>query len=330
MADLPLSFAACEYDHVRDLAEGRVKAKGIEIIPMLFEEPHFVFQRAMKYEDFDIAEMSFGRYISMVSRRANDMTAIPVFPSRVARISSFYVPSGSKLKSPGDLKGKRVGIPEWTQTASIYSRGWLAESCGVDLKSIEWVQTGVDEPGRPEPSPVKLPKGIRVRPDAEYSLSELLVDGGIDCAMTALPPKPFRDGDGRVRRLVKDSKKAEIAYFKETGIFPIMHVIAVRNEVLAGHPWVAVNLLEAFEQSKRNAIERTLRGSHSAYPIPWGYDAALEARELFGGDVFPYGLEPNRTTIESFLRFGHAQGVAHRKLKPEDLFVPSTLERILT
>lgn len=326
MADLNLSFATCDYDHVRDIVDGRIKPQGVEITPMVFEEPHLIFHRMTRYNDFDISEMSFGRYISLVSQGANEMTAIPVFPSRVARISSFYVRAGSTVKRPEDLAGKRVGVPEWAQTATIYARGWLAETVGVDLKSIDWIQTGIDEPGRPEPVKIKLPRGIKVTPVTDASLSQMLLSGDIDCAITALPPKPFRDGDRRVKRLVKNSRRAEETYYKETGVFPIMHVLTILNDVLEDHPWVAGNLMDAFEAAKSASLRRAFSSSHAIYPIPWGADSAHAMKDLFGGDVWPYGLEPNRLTIEAFLRFGHAQGVCHRKVAPEELFVPQSMD----
>ena len=144
MPNLSLSLAACDYDHLRDLFTGSVKAQGIDIIPMVFDEPHHIFHRASNFTDFDIHEMSFGRYVSLVSQKKNLITALPVFPSRVARQSAFYVLSDSKIKTPKDLEGKRIGIPEWTQTATIYARGWLEETVGVDLRKIKWFQTGVD------------------------------------------------------------------------------------------------------------------------------------------------------------------------------------------
>ena len=330
MSDLNLSFATCDYDHVRDIVDGRIKPQGIEITPMVFDEPHLIFHRMTRYSDFDISEMSFGRYISLVSQGTNEMTAIPVFPSRVARISSFYVRAGSRVKRPEDLAGKRVGVPEWAQTATVYARGWLAETVGVDLKSIDWVQTGVDEPGRPEPVKLKLPRGMKVTPATHASLSEMLLTGEIDCAITALPPKPFREGDRRVKRLVRNYRRAEEAYYKDTGVFPIMHVVTVLNDVLENYPWVAGNLMDAFETAKRASLHRAFASSHAIYPVPWGGDHAHRMKDLFGDDIWPYGLAPNRATIEAFLRFGHAQGVCHRKVTPEELFVPQTLDAATT
>ena len=330
MPNLKLSLASCDYDHLRDLFTGRVKPEGIDIIPMIFDEPHHIFHRASNFTDFDIHEMSFGRYISLVSQQKNEMTALPVFPSRVARQSAFYVRQDTKIKTPKDLKESSIGIPEWTQTATIYARGWLAETEGIDLRTIKWIQTGVDEPGRPEPSNPILPNGIEVRSVTDRSLSEMILAGDIDCVLTALPPKPVRDGDLRIKRLITNARELEQQYYHETGIFPIMHLICVKNEVLEKYPWVAMNLMDAFEKAKNNAIRRALKESHSIYPIPWGFAYAEMARGMFQGEIWPYGLEPNRPTLEAFLRYGYDQGVAHHKLKPEELFAPQTINRATT
>ena len=325
MSKIPLSLAACNYDHFRDLFTGSVEAEGIDLVPMIFDEPHHIFHRASNFTDFDIHEMSFGRYISLVSQRQNKMTALPVFPSRVARQSAFYVRSDTKIRAPEDLEGKRIGIPEWTQTATIYARGWLSETLGLDLRTIEWFQTGVDEPGRSEPSNPNIPDGVNITAVSDSSLSEMIMNGNIDCALTALPPKPFRDGNDSIRRLIVNSREVEESYYKETGIFPIMHLICVKNDILEKHPWVAMNLYDAFEEGKNHSIRRALKGSHSIYPVPWGFASAEEMFDLFDGDIWPYGLEPNRATLEAFLRFGYSQGVAHREMRPEELFAPQTI-----
>ena len=299
----------------------------IDLPPLLSNEPHLIFHQATHFSDFDVCELSFGRYTSLVSTGDNDKIALPVFPSRVPRIGALYVRAGSKIKRPEDLAGARIGLPEWAITAAVYAKGWLHNHIGIDLAGINWFQTGIDEPGRPAPVKLKLPVGVAVTHVPDRSLTDMLLAGDIDCVITALPPKPFREGSTKIRRLVKDSQKAEIDYYQATGIFPIMHVVAVRKSILETHPWVAVSLMDAFEAAKNNALTRALRGSHSIYPVPWGYDAALKARALFGDDFWPYGLEKNRKTIEAFVTFAHQQGVAHRKVAPEELFVPQSLDR---
>jgi 4,5-dihydroxyphthalate decarboxylase len=264
--------------------------------------------------------MSMGKYCSLVSQDDRSVAAIPVFPSRVFRHSSIYVRRDGGLRSFADLKGKRIGIPEWAQTASIYTRGMLAEEYGVRLQDVEWVQAGVNQPGRREKVELRLPAGVRYAPRPDSSLDAMLLSGEIDAAMTAHAPPSYDAGDKRVTRLAEDYRPVEEAYYKKTGIFPIMHVMALRREVLERFPWVATNLLEAFEAAKQRSLARALEITASRFPIPWITEMAARSCALFGGDPMPYGIEANRVTLDAFLRFAHEQGVCHKRLAPEDLF----------
>jgi 4,5-dihydroxyphthalate decarboxylase len=326
MQKLNLSLAIGPYDHVRDLLDGTVCPDGIELNPMVYDHPSHIFHRATNFGDFDVCELSFGRQISLVSKGLNQMVAIPVFPSRMGRISGFYVHADSGITDPKDLSGKRIGVPEWAMTATIFGRGWLAEHIGVDLASIDWVQAGSDAPGRREPVGLNLPEGIRLRAITDRSLTEMLLSGDIDCLLSAQAPKPMRDGDKRIVRLVSDYQSAERNYYLETGIYPIMHLLAIRKSVYEAHPWVAVNLFEAFSAAKNAAMSRLPRVNHSVYPVPWIQDYVAELKTLFGDDLWPYGLAANRPTIEAFLRFGADQGVCHRHVEPEEMFAAQTLD----
>lgn len=321
MAPLKLTFAASEYDHFHDLISGTVAAEGIELnsLNLTIEE---IFFRFTKFREWDVSEMSMGKYVSLKSQGGESITAIPVFPSRVFRQSSLYIRADSSLKGAGELAGKRIGIPEWAQTASIYTRGWLAHQVGVPLAEIEWVQAGVNQPGRVEKVELRLPDGIRYRPEPERNLNDMLLAGDIDVAMSAHPPEAAENGSGEIVRLYPNYREIEEAYYRETGIFPIMHVIALRGDTFQANRWIAMNLLKAFEEAKRNAMRRAQEITATRFPFAWCFDAAAEARTLFGDDFFPYGIESNRTTLEAFLRYGFEQGVCHRKIAPEDLFPP--------
>ena len=321
MPPLTLTFAASEYDHFHDLVSGEVAAEGIELnyLRLTIEE---IFFRFTRFREWDVSEMSMGKYISLKSQGDGSIAAIPVFPSRVFRQSSLYVRADSPLKGAGELAGKRIGIPEWAQTASIYTRGWLAHQVGVPLTEIEWIQAGVNQPGRVEKVELRLPAGIRYRPEPQRSLNDMLLVGDIDVAMSAHPPEAAEDGSGRIVRLYPNYREIEEAYFRETGIFPIMHVIALKGDTFEANRWIAMNLLKAFEEAKRNALQRAQEITATRYPFAWCFDAAAEARTLFGEDFFPYGIEPNRKTLEAFLQYGFEQGVCHKKIVPEDLFPP--------
>lgn len=316
---LVLSLAISAYDHVRDLTAGDVRAQGIALNSLHFEVEE-IFHRFTRYREWEVSEMSMGKYSSLVSQGDTGVAAIPVFPSRVFRHSSLYIRRDGPVRSVEDLRGKRVGLPEWAQTAAVYTRGMLVHEYGIGLDEIEWVQAGVGQPGRQEKVALKLPRGVRYQQRPDSSLDRLLLSGEVDAVMSAHAPPSFEAGDPRLARLFPDYRPVEEAYFRKTGIFPIMHVIAVRREVLDRFPWVATNLLEGFEAAKQRSLARASEITASRFPVPWIAAIAEHGRELFGGDPMPYGIEANRTTLAAFLRFGYEQGVCHRLLAPEDLF----------
>jgi 4,5-dihydroxyphthalate decarboxylase len=321
MPPLPLTLAISEYDHVRDLVSGRVKPEGIELRALVLPIEE-IFYRFTLHREWDVSEMAMGKYVSLLSQGDTSLTAIPVFPSRMFRHSSIYVRSDGPVKTPADLRGRRVGIPEWAQTAAIYSRGLLVHQYGLALADIAWVQAGVNEPGRTEKVALKLPAGVAVERPAEKTLNGMLLAGELDAVMTAHAPAAFEAGDIRVRRLFEDFMPVELAYWRATGIFPIMHCIAIQSRVHEAHPWVAMNLLTAFEAAKRRSVARVFEARASRFPIPWSSERASLVAPLFGGEYWPYGIEANRVTLEAFLAYAHEQGVCHRLLTPEELFPP--------
>ncbi|VVD89925.1 4,5-dihydroxyphthalate decarboxylase [Pandoraea iniqua] len=319
MSKLTLSLAVNDYDHVRDLLSGRVAAEGIELVPSVLPVEE-IFYRTTHFQEWDLSEMSLAKYTALRSQGDDRLIGLPVFPSRVFRLSSLYVRSDGSVRSPADLRGKRVGVPEWAQTAAVYSRGWLAHEQGVALEDIEWVQGGVNQAGRREKVDVQLPAGVRYRPSPDRSLTALLLDGEIDAILSARPPAPPPGRQGEVVRLFKDFAAEERAYFGKTGIFPIMHLIVMRREVFAANRWIAGNLLKAFSQAKDASIARLDDITCSHFPLPWMSEHAASARAMFGADPWPYGIAANRTTLDAFLRFAFEQGVCHRPMQADDLF----------
>ncbi|CAM5190168.1 4,5-dihydroxyphthalate decarboxylase OS=Castellaniella defragrans OX=75697 GN=HNR28_000913 PE=4 SV=1 [Castellaniella defragrans] len=319
MSLLPLSIAIGPYDHVRDLTSGQIRAEGIDLIPsnLSVEE---IFYRFTHFREWDVSEMSFGKYVSLISQGDDRMVAIPVFPSRSFRQSSLYVRAGSGITDPRQLVGKKVGIPEWAQTASIYSRGYLVETVGLKLSDVQWIQAGVNQPGRREKVKVKIPAGVSYTPMPEHALNDLLLAGEIDAVLSARPPRSLADGSGDVVRVCRNYAEVEKEYFLSTGIFPIMHAIVIRREVFERNRWIAMNLFNAFNEAKDNSVRRALDSTVSSYPVPWVSSLAQQAKEMFGGQLWEYGIEPNRVTIEAFLRFAFEQGVAHRRLTTDDIF----------
>ena len=325
---LRLTLAIGEYDHVRDLCTGRVWAHGIVITPLHLPTEE-IFHRFLRYREWEVSEVSFAKYVALRSQGDSSLIALPVFPSRVFRHSSIYVRAGGAVRRPEDLAGKRVGVPEWAQTASVYTRGLLADTYGIDLRGIEWVQAGVNQPGTGgEGSPRTCPKASASPRARNSSLDAMLHAGELDAVLSAHPPDSFERGDPAIARLFADPAAEERAYYQQTGIFPIMHVVALRAAVLDRFPWVAMNLFEAFDHAKRRSQARLAEYTASRVPLPWVPAQAAAAEALFGGDPFPYGLEPNRVTLEAFLRWADAQGVTARALRPEELFAEQTLTRV--
>jgi 4,5-dihydroxyphthalate decarboxylase len=318
-ARLHLTLATTDYDHVRDLLNGVVRAEGIVLTGFVLPVEE-IFFRFIKNREWDVSEMSFGKFIGFAAQGNSPFVGIPVFPSRVFRQSAFYIRADRGIRSPKDLEGKTVGIPEWAQTAGMYARGFLAEQCGVDLSAIRWVQAGMNQPGRDEKVEFKLAKNIRYEQRRDASLSGLLLSGEIDAAISARVPDAFTTGAGKIVRLYPDYRSEEMRYYEATGIFPIMHVIAMRRAVFERYPWVAMNLFNAFEQAKERSLERISDLTASRIPVPWAAAIAGEWSKSFGTDPFPYGLEANRKTLDAFCRFAHDQGVTARRLTPDDLF----------
>jgi 4,5-dihydroxyphthalate decarboxylase len=317
MSALRLTLAVGDYDHVRDLALGAVRAEGIElnVLNLPVEE---IFFRFTKHREWEVSEMSFAKVVSLLSQDDRGIVPLPVFVSRVFRLSSIYVRPGGPVAKPTDLAGKRVGVPEWAQTAAIYTRGYLAHELGIPLDSIDWVQAGVGEPGRVEKVALKLPPGIRLRAAPERTLNDLLLAGELDAVLSARPPPAF--AAGRLERLYPDYRPAEEAWFRKTGVFPIMHVVVLRRDAFERDRWVAMSLVKAFEEAKRRSLARLGDITASHAPLAWLGDYVARLRAVFGDDPFPYGIEANRPTLEAFLQYAFEQGVCHRRLDAEAIF----------
>ena len=322
MPDLRLSLALNDYVHTADIANGRVRAPGVDltIVSLPFESVAMRFGANL---EFDVAEYSLANYCAHLAEpKPSPMVALPVFTSRVFRHSSIYVNDASSIVDAGDLAGRTVGIPQWSQTATVYVRGFLTHDAGVPLRSIRWVQAGVDQPGRRDGVQSYLPEGVTVTPRPDRTLSDLLASGEIDAVISARPPQCFMQGAPGVRRLFADFRQEEERYFARTGIFPIMHVIAMRRPVYEANPWIARNLLDAFETAKRAGLARLRDIQTSHLPSAWATDEMERVHKLLfpDGDCWPYGLAPNRTTLEAFLAYAHEQGVTRRRLACEELF----------
>jgi 4,5-dihydroxyphthalate decarboxylase len=317
MPDVPVTIATWDYDHVRDLRMGAVSAVGIDVT-YLDLNMHEIFARFMANREWDVSELSFAKFIAEATGPDPDLVALPVFLRREFRYGIVYV-NRHRIAEPEDLRGKRVGVPEWAQTACVYIRGALQHDFGVPLTSIEWLQAGVNAAGRVEKVEMELPAGIRITPVADKSLSDMLMSGEIDAAICATDPGCFGKHPD-VARLWPDHAAMGEAFHARTRIYPIMHLVAMRKAILRDNPWIARNLYNAFEQSRRQSLARLRRPGYIA--LPGHGEAADAAARTFGGDYFPYGIEQNRAALELFLRYAYEQGIARRLVTPEEIFPP--------
>jgi 4,5-dihydroxyphthalate decarboxylase len=328
MARLPVVLACWDYDRTRALLNGSVQPEGIDLtyLPIGMPEPAF---RMLHHREFHAAEMSLSWYARTLFRVPRPFVAIPVFPSRMFRHSSIYINVGSGIREPRDLIGKRVGCPEYQMTAAVWIKGILADQYGVPVGGVHYFTGGLKEAGRRE-TPLELPPhlGINVQwIGNEKTLSDMLEGGEIDALYTAEAPPCFVHGSQRVVRLFADYAEAEKTYFRATGIFPIMHTIVLRQDVYQQHPWIAQSLTKAFQAAQRRTYADLAETVALKVMLPWLMAHLEETRATFGADDFwAYGLEPNRATLATFLRYSHEQGLSPRRLDAAELFAPETLE----
>ncbi|MEI9852710.1 MAG: ABC transporter substrate-binding protein [Sphingomonas sp.] len=324
MGDLKLSIAIGDYDRVRAVARGTAPIEGVDPV-FLFLEPEEIFFRAFRSAEFDMCELSLSSYTLTTAKGLCPYVAVPVFPSRAFRHTAITVRK-DRVKSPEDLKGRRVGIPEYQLTANVWARALLEDQFGVKPSDIRWVQGGIDQPGRVEKVAFTLPEGVVMEPaPADKSLSDLLVSGEIDAMVAPRPPRGF-GREPNIGWLFDDPIAAASDYFRATRIFPIMHVLGIRRELVAEHPWLPSAVVKAFTRAKDMALARLVDPSASNVSLPFLEETARRARALMGDDYWSYGLEPNRHVLETFLSHHHRQGLSPRLLACEELFVPSSLE----
>lgn len=324
MGNLSLTLATGPYDRVEAIARGVVQPEGIDLTCLRIQSPPEIFSRMVKTRAFDLCEMSLSTYLTRRSRGAFPFIALPVFPSRLFRHAYIYVNRDQGIAEPGDLNGRRVGVQEYGQTAAVWIRGILQHRHGVDLSSIRWVEGGVNTPRPPDDEMDLRPTdGLEVEPAPPgKSINDLLAEGDIAACLGARQP----DALGRnpaIARLFPDYRRAERDYFRETAIFPIMHTIVMREELHTRHPWIAESMFKAFQASKAWALEHMRFTGAMVYMIPWLNAELDEIRELFDGDPYPYGVEANRGTLDTFMQYLVEQAFVAEPGPPLDrLFTP--------
>jgi 4,5-dihydroxyphthalate decarboxylase len=326
LAKLRLTLACWDYDRTHALSDGSVRAEGIDLncLNLHVEETFF---RMLRNREFDVAEMSLSSYAMSIARDQPAFIAIPVFPSRFFRHSCIFVSAKSAIRTPADLIGKRIGTPEYQMTAPVWIRGILQDDYGVDPASVEYFTGGEEEPGRDEKLKLDLPSRFKItRIGPTQTLTRMIADGEIDAMHTARIPSTFRTRPDSVKRLFDNHVEVERAYYRKTGIFPIMHTVVIRRDVYRANPWVAQSLLKAFTEAKRKVYENLYTTSALITMLPWQIAQVEQVREEMGDDWWPYGFAANRTVLDTFLRYHHEQGLSKRRLQPEELFAPETLE----
>lgn len=324
MEKLNISLACWDYDRVRPLMDGTVRPDGINLNfqSLVVEETFF---RQLRFREFDASEMSMSSYLVSLTKPERPFIAIPVFPSRFFRHASIFINAASGVRSPSDLVGKRIGSPEYQMTAPVWIRGILSEHYGVPVDSVTHVTGGEETPGRDEKIPISLPPHFRIeRIRGDQTLAAMLRDGEIDALVTARNPSTF-DGD-RVVRLFPDHVAVEKDYYRQTGIFPIMHVIAIRRDVYERNRWVATALFKAFREAQALTYAGLKETAAMKGMLPWFHAHVEEALALMGPDFWPYGLARNRHVLETFIRYHSEQGLSDGRITPEDMFAPETLE----
>jgi 4,5-dihydroxyphthalate decarboxylase len=322
---LRLSLACWDYDRTRALADGRVRPDGIDLV-YLNQPVEETFFRMLRFAEFDASEMSLSSYVASLGQAEPRFIAIPAFPSRYFRHSCIFVSAKSGIRKPEELKGKRIGVPEYQMTAPVWIRGILSDDYGVKVTDVQHLSGGEEEPGRDEKLKLNLPSEIKLEPiGPTQTLSAMLASGELDALVTARAPSTFKTTDA-VKRLFPDYVEKEKQYYKRTKIFPIMHTVVIRRDVYAKNPWVAQSLYKAFVASKKIASDMYAQTAAMTSMLPWTSAHADEARSEMGEDWWPYGLGPNRHVLETFLRYHHEQGLSKRLFKPEELFARETLE----
>jgi 4,5-dihydroxyphthalate decarboxylase len=323
---LELSIAFGDYDRTRPLVDGTVRIDGVDPIFMLLS-PEEIFFRAFRHADFDVCELSLSSFVLRTARGDNPYIAVPVFPSRAFRHTAIVVRTDRGIRAPADLRGRRIGTPEYQLTACVWARGLLHDEFGVKPSELIWVRGGMEQPGRVEKIELDLPADIRLESaPADCTLPELLERGEIDGIIGPRLPAGFGTASSRVGWLFPDPTGAVMEYFRRTGIFPIMHVLGVRRALADRHPWLPATLVKAFSQAKAAASNRLHDTSASQVMLPLIEEQLLMVRRLMGEDFWPYGLAPNRRTLETFLRYHHEQGLSARRVAVEELFHPASLE----
>lgn len=307
MKKLELTLACGDYDRIRPLWDGSILPEGIDLQVLLLPVEE-IFLRAVRYQEFEVTELSMSSFLITREKLRPGYVAIPVFPSRKFRHGDVYIRSDSTIQKPEDLRGRKVGLPEYQMTAAVWIRGILHDDYGVSPEEIEWFTA------HEERFPIDLPSTIKIAVISKgENLFDLLKVGKVDALFTARIPAPFLRGENWIRRLFPNFKEIEMDYYKRTGIFPIMHTVALRQDIYERYPWAALNLYQAFCQAKERALEQAIGLGAPPVSLPWFFHEIEKTKELMGKDFWPYGLSANLVTLQKLIAYMCQQGLIHAK-----------------
>jgi 4,5-dihydroxyphthalate decarboxylase len=323
---IPITIACGDYDRTRAIKDGRVPIEGCAVTYLPIE-PEEVFFRAFRYAEFDVCELSLSSYLRVTDAGTSEYIGIPAFVSRVFRHSGIYVRTDRGIRTPQDLKGKTIGLPEYQITAVVWMRGILQDEYGVKPTDIHWRSGGIEQPGRDERTPLAPIPGLDLKPiPSDKTLAGMLASGELDAMFSARAPSCFLNRAPNVGRLFPNYRQVEREYYQRTGIFPPMHLIGVRKSLVERHPWLPTSLYKAFLDAKAIAMEEVRDINALRVTLPWLEAECLETMALMGEDYWRYGVEENRKDIETLARYSHEQGLVKQRLTPEQLFARPTLE----
>jgi len=324
MENLRLTLALSHYDRHIPFFDGSVQAEGVDLQVLEVGQSNPLkhgqdrHERMLQRSEFDICELSLSSYL-IAKSRGMPFTAIPVFPRRLFSLSQMWVNTDAGIRSPQDLIGKKVGLSTFQTTLSVLAKGDLQAEYNVPWRKLDWYMS------KDEAVPIKPIAGVTMqilKPGQKIGL--MLEKGEIDALMVPHPPKEALRGSGNIRRLFTDPKAEETKYFRKNGYYPIMHVVAFKDPVLAQTPWLARSVMQAFDKAKQACVEYYDDPNWSRFV--WGRHLFEEERIAFGEDPWPHGVKKNRANLERFIGYSLDQGLMEKKLEVEELFAPSTLD----
>lgn len=318
MANRTITIGMRDYDHTRALADGRVKIAGVDLKFVNITPPSQIFLRMLHGEEFDASEMSLSNFMIAIGKGDRRFVALPVFPSRVFRHSYIWVNTKAGITKPADLKGKKVGIADYSMTALLFVRGLLQHEYGVAPQDIHWFRR------RSEHVAIDMPPGIRIDDIAKQQTLDGLIEAGeLDAVAVTSPPRAFLKGSPLVQRLFPDCRTVEAEYYRRTNIFPIMHMVVIRRAIYQQDPSLAARLTQGFESAKKLAFEGY---QEDLTALPWTNLNLEYARQVLGHDVYPYGVKNNAATLEAATLYSHEQGLTKKPFAVNELFAAETLE----